>query len=64
MQKNSLRALLREQSGLSTVEYTVLLVLIVALSVGMWHQFGNNVLKKLKGADTDFTTKVTSTADG
>ena len=47
MQDNRARSLWRDQRGLSTVEYTVLLVLIVAVSVGLWNKLGAKVHDKL-----------------
>lgn len=49
-----LRALGRDVRGLSTVEYTVLLVLIVAGTVGLWNGFGDELVKKLEGATGSF----------
>jgi Flp pilus assembly pilin Flp len=47
-------SLARDQRGLSTVEYTVLLVLIVACTVGLWQKFGQSVVAKLQGSQTEF----------
>lgn len=52
---NRLRA---DERGLSTVEYVVLLVLIVAMAVAAWNTFGQDVLAKLTGASGDFNTQV------
>jgi Flp pilus assembly pilin Flp len=46
------RSLLRDERGLSTVEYTVLLVLIVAIAVGLWQSFGETISGKLSESDT------------
>jgi Flp pilus assembly pilin Flp len=57
------RSLLRDQRGLSTVEYTVLLVLIVACAVGAWTTFGGNLVKKIGDSNTEFDrVTVTSSA--
>lgn len=56
-----LRGLQSDVRGLSTVEYTVLLVLIVAGSVGLWQGFGSKVSAKLKDSDAAFGAKVTNT---
>jgi Flp pilus assembly pilin Flp len=41
---NKLRALGRDQRGLSTVEYVLLLVLIAAGSIAAWRNFGEKVV--------------------
>lgn len=43
-----------DDRGLSTVEYVVLLVLIVAASVGLWVNFGKSLTDKLALANTEF----------
>ena len=55
-----LRDLQGDVRGLSTVEYTVLLVLIVAGSVGLWQGFGGKLEAKLRTSDAVFGTKVTN----
>jgi len=52
MNLENIRKLGRDQQGLSTVEYTVLLVLIVAVSVGIWNKFGDALSDKLDDATT------------
>jgi len=52
------RGLARAEQGLSTVEYVVLLVLIVAMSVGTWNTFGKDVKKKLQDGAADFKKNV------
>jgi Flp pilus assembly pilin Flp len=45
-QSKSVRAsatLLSDEKGLSTVEYVVVLVLVVALAIGSWSMFGHQV---------------------
>ena len=54
MKLANIRKLARDQKGLSTVEYTVLLVLIVACSVGLWQSFGEDLVTKLTGANAEF----------
>jgi Flp pilus assembly pilin Flp len=44
-------ALLRDERGLSTVEYVILLVLIAAACVGLWSTFGKTISSKLKASD-------------
>lgn len=54
MRMQARRSLLRDQRGLSTVEYTVLLVLIVACTVGLWQTFGESIITKLEGSQAEF----------
>jgi len=55
-----LRKLVRDDRGLSTVEYVILLVLIAALAVGTWQTFGQNVNQHL----TDSSEEINSTLGG
>lgn len=61
---NKLSALLtklrEDDRGLSTVEYVVLLVLIVAMAVAAWQSFGSNVNAKLTQASGSFNSTVTA----
>lgn len=54
------RSLRRDQRGLSTVEYTVLLVLILAGAIALWKNLGTDVHKQLKSAQTTFRSQVKS----
>lgn len=54
MRLDTIRQLGRDQKGLSTVEYTVLLVLVVACTVGLWKRFGDKVEGKISGATATF----------
>ena len=51
-QKNAslLARLRRDQRGLTTVEYVIVLCLIAAVSVATWNKFGDLVLKRLTDA--------------
>jgi hypothetical protein len=51
---SKLRELGRDVRGLSTVEYTILLVLIVAGTVKLWNEFGDDLSGKLKDAKSEF----------
>jgi Flp pilus assembly pilin Flp len=66
--KTKLRSLLaklrQDERGLSTVEYVVLLVLIVAVAVAMWNVFGQQVTGKLNAAATQFNQEVQTTKSG
>ncbi len=59
-----LARLRRDQRGMTTVEYVVVLCLIMAVSVGVWNKFGNTVYKRLSSANTSFETSVSTTAGG
>ncbi|HEX2675983.1 MAG TPA: hypothetical protein VHM19_05070 [Polyangiales bacterium] len=50
----------RDQRGLSTVEYVILLCLIAAMSVGLWNTFGNTVHDRLSDANTAVGGNVTT----
>lgn len=45
--RNLLRALRGDQRGLTTVEYAIILCVIVAISVGTWDSFGQQVEERL-----------------
>ena len=53
-----LRRLLREQRGLTTVEYVIVLCLIAVVAVGTWQTFGSNVKGYLDKATTDIGTEM------
>jgi Flp pilus assembly pilin Flp len=50
-----LRVLQRDQRGLSTVEYTVLLVLILAGAITLWKEIGGKVKSGLTNANTQLS---------
>lgn len=50
---SSLRALLRDDRGMSTVEYVILLAVIVMGSVTLWTQIGDHVVAALTGSRTE-----------
>ena len=45
-------SLLRDDRGLSTVEYVIILVLIAAAAIGTWVTFGKKVREKIDAANT------------
>lgn len=47
-------SLLRDDRGLSTVEYVILLVLIAVAGITVWESFGKTVMDKVQEADADF----------
>jgi Flp pilus assembly pilin Flp len=53
-------ALVTDQRGLSSVEYVVLLVLVVAAAIGLWVKFGGQVTQKLGDVNSEMG-KVTFT---
>jgi len=61
---SKLSTLARDERGLSTVEYVVLLVLIVAMAVAAWNTFGSRVQGKLTQASGSFDTSVQAGAVG
>jgi Flp pilus assembly pilin Flp len=56
-------ALARDERGLSSVEYVVLLVLVVAACIGLWMNFGSQMTTKLGSVNTEMG-KVTFTPAG
>ena len=42
-------ALSRDERGLSTVEYVILLVLVATIAIGAWRLFGDSVVSALQG---------------
>lgn len=48
----SARLLLRDERGLSTVEYIIILCLIAVVGFALWKQFGQTVEGKTRGATT------------
>jgi Flp pilus assembly pilin Flp len=53
MWRASWSRLARDVRGLSTVEYTVLLVLVVTGAIGAWSKLGGNLITKVQaGADS------------
>jgi Flp pilus assembly pilin Flp len=51
-------SLVRDQAGLSTVEYVIILVLIAAIAIGTWKTFGGKVKDGLVKAQTTFDDNV------
>ena len=46
-------SLARDERGLSTVEYVIILVLIAAAAIGLWVNFGDKLRDKIKGANVE-----------
>lgn len=53
---SSLRALVRDERGMSTVEYVILLAVIVMGAVSIWTEIGGKVVTALGGANTEIQT--------
>lgn len=53
-----LKTLARDDRGLSTVEYVIVLVLIAAVAMGAWQSFGGMVKGKLENATDGFDDTV------
>jgi Flp pilus assembly pilin Flp len=52
-------SLVRDEAGLSTVEYVIILVLIAAIAIGTWQTFGTRVKDGLTSASDNFDSNVT-----
>jgi len=50
--------LVRDEAGLSTVEYVIILVLIAAIAIGTWKTFGQSVQSGLTKASSKFNSDV------
>ena len=51
--------LVRDEAGLSTVEYVIILVLVAAIAIGTWQTFGKTVTSGLSNASQKFDKDVT-----
>jgi Flp pilus assembly pilin Flp len=56
-------SLVKDERGLSTVEYVIILVLIAAAAVAAWTSLGGTVKEKIKASD-DEISKISITGDG
>ena len=52
-------SLVRDEAGLSTVEYVIILVLVAAIAIGTWKTFGQTVTSGLTNASNKFNSDVT-----
>jgi Flp pilus assembly pilin Flp len=57
-------SLVRNEAGLSTVEYVIILVLIAAIAIGTWKTFGSQVKGGLEKASKNFEDNVGKEAKG
>jgi Flp pilus assembly pilin Flp len=58
--RSFLASLEQDQRGLTTVEYAIILCLIVAVTVGTWDTFGAAVAKKLETDTGVIETAITT----
>lgn len=56
--KAEIGALVRNEKGLSTMEYAVLFVIVVAATVGLWRAVGDHLVSELSDAAGDFESNV------
>jgi len=47
----SSRSLIRDQRGLTTVEYIIVLGLIAVVGIAAWQQFGETLIGEVEAAD-------------
>lgn len=59
---NKLAGLLRDERGLTTVEYIIILCLIAVVGFAIWKKFGETVKSKVGGADSVVGTLPTESA--
>jgi Flp pilus assembly pilin Flp len=50
----SASSLVKNEAGLSTVEYAIVLVLVVAICIAVFQSFGNKLKSSVEGADKEF----------
>ncbi|MDH5492198.1 MAG: hypothetical protein OEY14_09605 [Myxococcales bacterium] len=50
---NKFKQLVRDEKGLSTVEYIIILILIAIIGIVAWRSFGQTVQQQVEGATTD-----------
>jgi Flp pilus assembly pilin Flp len=56
------RSLLRDNKGLTTVEYIIILCLIAVVGFGVWKKFGEKVKEKV-GGSTDQEDELPTTTE-
>jgi Flp pilus assembly pilin Flp len=60
LRRPSAASLLQSEAGLSTVEYAIVLVLVVAICIAVFQSFGGKLREALSGANDEFD-KVSNT---
>lgn len=53
IEKSTVNALVRDEDGLSTVEYVIILFLIAIIGIVAWRNFGSSVKGKVENATTE-----------
>ncbi|MEZ4406749.1 MAG: hypothetical protein R3A52_09760 [Polyangiales bacterium] len=51
MNKNT-RSLMKDDAGLSTVEYVIILILIAVVGIAAWRTFGQTVVSKINSGNS------------
>jgi Flp pilus assembly pilin Flp len=51
--RSAARGVVRDERGLSTVEYIIILVLIAVAGIGLWRTFGDTVSEKISSATSE-----------
>jgi len=57
--RNFFATLDRDQRGLTTVEYAIVLCVIIAVAVGTWQEFGTKIHDSLTRSSEDIGTAIT-----
>ncbi len=55
VQTNNAQSLARDEEGLSTVEYVIILFLIAIIGIAAWKKFGSSVSSKVDGGATSIS---------
>ncbi|MBL8680381.1 MAG: hypothetical protein JNK05_14485 [Myxococcales bacterium] len=50
---NNRTSIVRDEEGLSTVEYVIILFLIAIIGIAAWKKFGSSVSSKVDSASSD-----------
>ncbi len=61
--KRERRSLLRDNRGLTTVEYIIILCLIAVVGFGVWKKFGEKVKEKVGGSTEQVDELPTTTEE-
>jgi Flp pilus assembly pilin Flp len=57
---NKKLSLRRDERGLSTVEYVILLVLMAVAGITIWNTLGGTVVRKIKESNARIDTEITT----
>lgn len=50
----------RDERGLSTVEYVIILALVAVSAIGLWKTFGENIHAKIRGSSSELSKNVST----